>query len=64
MKTNIGNLDRVVRGVGGVALIGLAAAGTIGVWGYVGVIPLLTAVVGSCPLYTLIGVTTCPKART
>ena len=63
MKVNVGNIDRIVRIFGGLALIGLAAAGSIGVWGYIGILPLATALVGSCPAYTLLGVDTCPTPR-
>ncbi len=59
MKTNEGSLDRVLRIVAGLTSIGLAASGTIGIWGYIGVIPLLTGAIGWCPLYTVIGINTC-----
>ena len=57
-RLNVGNVDRLLRILVGLALIGLAATGTVGVWGYVGVIPLLTGLVARCPLYTALGVTT------
>ena len=41
-------------------LIGLALAGTIGVWGYIGIVPLLTGLVRICPAYSLFGFSTCP----
>ena len=41
-------------------LIGLAATNTVGVWGYIGVVPLLTGAVGMCPLYSILGLNTCP----
>ncbi len=55
MTKNIGNLDRTVRIVAGVALIALAALGTIGPWGWIGVVPLATALLGWCPAYSLLG---------
>ena len=55
---NIGNLDRGLRILVGIALIGLAAGGVIGAWGYVGVVPLLTGLVAWCPLYRLLGIST------
>ncbi len=55
---NIGKLDRGLRIAGGLVLIGLAASGAVGAWGYVGVVPLLTGLVGWCPLYRLLGVQT------
>jgi hypothetical protein len=63
MKTNEGTLDRALRVLAGLALIGLAATGTVGAWGYLGVVPLLTGAVGFCPLYTVLGINTCPTRR-
>lgn len=64
MKTNEGGLDRALRVIAGLVLIGLAASGTVGVWGYIGLVPLATGLMGWCPLYTLLGINTCPmKAR-
>lgn len=59
MKLNIGTIDRVLRIVAGLVLIGLAATGTVGLWGYIGVVPLLTGIFRFCPAYTLLGVNTC-----
>jgi len=58
MKLNMGVIDRALRVIVGIALIALAATGRIGVWGWIGVVPLLTAVVGFCPLYTMLGINT------
>ena len=63
MTKNEGNLDRALRVVAGLALIGLAASGQIGLWGYIGVVPLLTGATGFCPVYTLLGINTCPARR-
>ncbi len=63
MTVNVGNIDRIVRIVGGLALIGLAITGTIGVWGYIGVVPLLTALFRVCPAYSLLGINTCGVAK-
>ena len=63
MKTKEGNLDRALRIVAGLVLIGLAATGNVGLWGYIGVVPLLTGAVGFCPLYTVLGMNTCPVRR-
>jgi hypothetical protein len=57
-RLNVGNIDRVLRILIGLALIGLAATGTIGLWGYVGVIPLLTGLAAKCPLYSVLGIAT------
>lgn len=58
MTKNEGGMDRGIRIIAGVALIGLTLAGTIGVWGWIGVVPLLTGLIGWCPAYSLIGVNT------
>ncbi|MBA3060007.1 MAG: DUF2892 domain-containing protein [Gammaproteobacteria bacterium] len=60
MKTNEGGLDRILRIVAGLALIGLTLNGNIGVWGWVGVVPLATGALGWCPLYSLLGLNSCP----
>jgi hypothetical protein len=62
MKVNEGVVDRAIRVVVGVALIGLAIAGTLGPWAYIGVVPLVTGAIGLCPLYSLLGVSTCPAS--
>jgi O-antigen ligase len=59
MKYNVGGIDRVLRVVVGLALIALAATGTVGVWGWIGVVPLATGLFRFCPLYPLIGVNSC-----
>jgi hypothetical protein len=59
MKTNVGGIDRVLRIVVGVALITLAATGTVGVWGWIGVVPLVTGIFRICPAYLLGGISTC-----
>jgi hypothetical protein len=64
MQTNVGGIDRIVRAVIGLALIALTLAGTIGVWGWIGVVPLLTAALGFCPLYTVLGFSSCPMKKT
>ncbi|SEA52553.1 YgaP family membrane protein [Rubrimonas cliftonensis] len=56
---NIGTADRALRLLVGLALVALAATGEIGVWGWIGVVPLATAFLRFCPLYTLIGLKTC-----
>ena len=59
MKKNVGGIDRTLRIVLGLVLIGLAASGAVGWWGYLGVVPLLTGLIGWCPPYTLLGWSTC-----
>ena len=60
MKLNVGGIDRILRITAGVVLVGLAATGKVGAWGWIGVVPLLTGAVGFCPLYPLLGMSTCP----
>ena len=57
-------VERGVRVGAGVLLVVLAMTGTIGVWGYLGVVPILTGALGSCPLYTVFGFSTCPMKKT
>lgn len=59
MSQNVGGIDRILRIVVGLALIGLALLGQIGWWGYIGVVPLLTGVIGWCPAYLPFGIKTC-----
>lgn len=59
MKMNMGYVDRTVRMVGGILLLGLFIRGNI--WGLIGLIPLLTGVIGICPLYSILGMETCSK---
>ena len=63
MKVNVGSVDRAVRIVAGAVLIGLAATVTIGLWGYIGIVPLATGLFRFCPAYTLIGANTCPLKK-
>lgn len=63
MTRSEGNLDRVLRVVAGLTLIGMAATGRVGMWGYPGAAPLLTGAIGFCPVYTLLGIKTCPVRR-
>lgn len=70
MRLNVGSLDRAVRFFAGLVLIALALglhdagnAPQSGLWwGWIGIIPLATAVFGSCQLYSLLGLSTCPKS--
>lgn len=60
-KLNVGGIDRVLRVVLGLALIALDFVGPQTPWGWIGVVPLLTGLMRTCPLYTLIGLNTCPR---
>ena len=64
MKINVGTIDRVLRIVAGLVLIALAATGTVGWWGWLGVVPLLTGAIGNCPAYSLLGIKTCRVSKT
>lgn len=59
MKTNVGGMDRILRIVIGLVLIALTVTGTIGVWGWLGVVPLATGAIGWCPPYAIFGWNTC-----
>ena len=63
MKVNVGTADRALRVLAGLLLIGLAAGGVVGAWGYLGVVPLLTGLFRFCPAYTLLGLSTCPMDK-
>lgn len=62
MTRNVGNIDRVVRVIIGVALLSLffVLEGNLRWIGLIGLVPLLTALVGNCPLYSIVGLSTCP----
>jgi hypothetical protein len=65
-KSNVGSIDRVVRIILGIALIGLFFAYPNASWRYfslIGIIPLLTAFMGTCPLYSIFGLSTCPVVK-
>jgi len=58
MNVNEGTLDRTLRTLIGLLLIGATLLGYIGAWGWLGVVPLLTGVFGMCPLYSLLRIDT------
>lgn len=62
MSTNIGAIDRILRVALGLFLISLVFWGPETPWGFVGIVPLLTAFVGFCPAYRLLGICTLKKA--
>ena len=63
MNTNVGGIDRILRVLAGIALLALTLTGQIGVWGWIGVVPLATGLFGFCPAYRLLGLNTCPMKR-
>jgi hypothetical protein len=60
---NVGGIDRVLRILVGLALIALVFVGPKVVWGWVGLVPLLTGIFKFCPAYKLLGVNTCPTRQ-
>ena len=54
---------RIARIVLGLVLIGLAATGTVGAWGWIGLVPLATGLTRFCPLYPMLGMNTCPMQK-
>jgi len=58
-NANVGPVDRALRIVAGLVLLGLTLTGTIGAWGWIGVVPLFTAFVRFCPAYAIFGLNTC-----
>jgi Protein of unknown function (DUF2892) len=59
MKRNEGSIDRAVRTGAGLGMIGLHLGGVLGSWAWIGLVPLLTGLAGTCPLYSLLGINTC-----
>lgn len=60
MKVNVGGIDRILRIVVGIALIAATLLGYIGVWGWIGIVPLATGIFRVCPAYLPFGMSTCP----
>ncbi|MCP1318268.1 DUF2892 domain-containing protein [Vreelandella lionensis] len=63
MKTNVGGIDKIARIGVGLLLIVLALIGTIGPWGWIGIVPLATGLFNFCPVYSLMGISTCKTKR-
>ena len=59
-KINEGTVDRILRVIAGIGLLSLTVLGPKTAWGLVGLVPLVTGLAGTCPLYTLLGLNTCP----
>ena len=65
MKLNVGGIDRIARIIVGLVMLGLAATGSVGWWGWLGIVPLATGAIGWCPPYAIFGFNTCAmKAKT
>ena len=63
MKANVGGIDRILRITVGLLLIALTLTGTIGLWGWLGLVPLATGTLRFCPMYPLLGMNTCPLKK-
>lgn len=61
MKRNVGNTERVIRIIVGLAVISLVFIGPQSAWGWLGLVPLATGLTGWCPPYALLGIDTCKK---
>jgi membrane protein implicated in regulation of membrane protease activity len=61
-KSNVGTTDRLLRIVVGLVLIALVFVGPKTLWGWIGVIPLVTGLLRTCPVYSLLGFNTCPRS--
>ncbi len=62
MSKNVGGIDRIIRIAAGLGLIAAAVTGAVGPWGYIGIVPLATGLMGWCPPYAILGFNTC-KAK-
>ena len=58
-SVNEGTVDRIIRVIIGVAVLSLTFAGPKTLWGLLGIVPLVTGLAGTCPLYSIVGITTC-----
>ncbi|HZF77788.1 MAG TPA: DUF2892 domain-containing protein [Acetobacteraceae bacterium] len=63
MRCNVGGADKWLRILVGIALLALGLFGPIGWWGLLGLVPLLTGMAGNCPVYSVLGLNTCPLDR-
>jgi len=63
MQTNVGTIDRAARVIVGLGLVAAAYADALGPWAWIGIVPLLTGILGTCPAYSAFGVDTCGLRR-
>lgn len=63
MTKNEGTIDRSLRIIAGIVLLSLVFIGPQSLWGLVGIVPLATGLLGNCPLYSILGINTCPVKR-
>jgi hypothetical protein len=63
MKKNVGDLERIIRIIAGISIISLAFVGPRSPWAYLGIIPLATGLMGWCPPYAMLGISTCKNSK-
>ncbi len=63
MTQNIGSVDRFIRLIAGIGLVSLVFVGPQTWWGLIGIVPLVTALIGWCPPYSMLGISTCSANR-
>jgi len=63
MKKNVGSVERVIRVIAGIAILSFAFVGPQSPWAYLGIIPLATGLMGWCPAYALLGISTCKNCK-
>ena len=63
MKKNIGSKERVIRVLAGLGIVSMAIVGPHSPWAFLGIIPLATGLIGWCPAYALLGISTCKSCK-
>jgi hypothetical protein len=63
MKKNVGDLERIIRIIAGISIISLAFVGPRYPWAYLGIVPLATGLMGWCPPYAMLGISTCKNSK-
>jgi hypothetical protein len=63
MNPNVGGIDKALRLVAGIALISIVFVGPQTPWGWIGIVPIATALIGWCPLYKIVGLNTCSAKK-
>ena len=63
MKANESGIERVIRVIVGITLLSLVVIGPQTLWGLIGIVPLMTGVIGNCPIYRILGISTCKKCK-
>lgn len=62
-KNNVGGADKIIRIIAGLVLLSLVFIGPQTPWGLIGLVPLITGLMGTCPLYSILGMNTCPASK-